>query len=122
MNNNEFPLIDDAFVVNIGDMLEILSNGHFVATSHRVRKVAEERYSFPLFCACDYDTVIAPLPELIVQGTPSHYKPLACGDHLYAQTIQSFAYLKKQLDAGEIQLPEGSKELSSFGHKAKKEI
>ena len=35
------PLVEDAFVINIGDMLEVLSNGHFVATSHRVRKVSE---------------------------------------------------------------------------------
>ena len=114
----DIPLVDDAFVINIGDMLEILSNGHFVATSHRVRKVAEERYSFPLFCACDYDTIISPLTELIDQNTPSRYTSLACGDHLYSQTIQSFSYLKKQLKAGKIKLPEGAKKLSSFGYKS----
>ena len=45
--NNEWidaPVIDGCFVVNIGDMLEVLSNGRFIATSHRVRKVKEERY------------------------------------------------------------------------------
>jgi len=116
----DVPLIDDAFVINIGDMLEILSNGHFVATSHRVRKVAEERYSFPLFCACDYDSVISPLAELINSDKPTRYSPLACGDHLYAQTIQSFSYLKKKLEAGDIKLPEGAKSLSSFGHNTQK--
>ena len=113
----DIPLVDDAFVINIGDMLEVLSNGNFLATSHRVRKVAQERYSFPFFCACDYDTVIAPLPQLINPDVPSTYKPLACGNHLYAQTMQTFGYLKKQLAAGELQLPEGAKNLSSFGHK-----
>ncbi|WP_323813602.1 isopenicillin N synthase family dioxygenase [Cellvibrio sp. NN19] len=113
----DIPLIDGAFVINIGDMLEVLSNGHFVATSHRVRKVAEERYSFPFFCACDYDTVIAPLPQLIDRDIPSRYEPLACGDHLYAQTMQTFGYLKKRLAAGELKLPKGAKDLSSFGHK-----
>jgi isopenicillin N synthase-like dioxygenase len=113
----DVPLIDGAFVINIGDMLEVLSNGHFVATSHRVRKVAEERYSFPFFCACDYDIVIEPLPQLIDPAVPSRYEPLACGDHLYAQTIQTFHYLKQRLAAGELELPKGSKELSSFGHK-----
>jgi len=113
----DIPIIDGAFVINIGDMLEVLSNGNFVATSHRVRKVAQERYSFPFFCACDYDTVIAPLPQLIDPEISSRYKPLACGDHLYAQTMQTFGYLKKQLAAGALQLPEGSQSLSSFGHK-----
>ena len=111
------PLVAGAFVINIGDMLEVLSNGQFVATSHRVRKVAEERYSFPLFCACDYDTVIAPLPELAEADGPDEYEPLCCGDHLYAQTIQTFTYLKKRLARGEIQLPTGAKPLSSFGHR-----
>ena len=112
----DVPLVEGAFVINIGDMLEVLSNGNFVATAHRVRKVGEERYSFPLFCACDYDTVIAPIPALVDPATPSRYAPLSCGEHLYAQTMQTFAYLKKQLAAGTIQLPEGAKNLSSFGY------
>ncbi len=37
---------EEAFVINIGDMLEVLSAGTFVATAHRVRKVPQERYSF----------------------------------------------------------------------------
>jgi len=114
----DVPLVDGAFVINIGDMLEVLSNGNFVATSHRVRKVGEERYSFPLFCACDYDTVIAPLPALVDADKPSRYAPLSCGEHLYAQTMQTFGYLKKQLAAGEIQLPESARHLSSFGYHA----
>jgi len=117
----DVPMIDGAFVINIGDMLEILSNGHFVATSHRVRKVAEERYSFPLFCACDYDTIISPLSQLNTTDRSNSYSDLACGDHLYAQTIQSFSYLKKKLEAGEIQLPEDSSKLSSFGYMKKME-
>jgi len=40
-------------VVKIGDMLELWSNGRFTATSHRVRKVSDERYSFPLSCTVD---------------------------------------------------------------------
>ena len=111
------PVMPGAFVINIGDMLEVLSNGNFVATMHRVRKVTQERYSFPLFCACDYDTVIAPLPELVPAGTTSKYAPVVCGEHLYAQTLQTFAYLKQQLADGTLQLPEGAHALSSFGRK-----
>ncbi len=107
------PVIPSALVVNIGDMMEILSAGQFVATSHRVRKVKEERYSFPLFCACNYDTLIAPIPSLSA-GNRS-YTPLRCGNHLYAQTIQTFSYLKERLARGEISLPEGAMALSSFG-------
>lgn len=110
----DVPLVKDAFVINIGDMLEVLSHGRFIATSHRVRKVAEERYSFPFFCACDYDTVIAPLQEFADEGG-SRYEPVVCGDHLYAQTAQTFRYLKERLARGEIALPEKALGLSSFG-------
>ena len=55
----EAPPLPGAFIVNIGDMLELLTNGEFLATTHRVRKVREERYSFPLFFNVDYATRIA---------------------------------------------------------------
>jgi len=112
----DVPLVENAFVINIGDMLEVLSNGEFIATAHRVRKVQQERYSFPLFCTCDYDTVISPLIHDESKAEQGAYTSLKCGDHLYAQTIQTFKYLKEKLRKGEIQLPDGSKSLSSFGH------
>lgn len=112
----DVPLIDNAFVINIGDMLEVLSNGAFIATSHRVRKVKEERYSFPLFCACDYDTVISPLLNHGDSAESNTYTALKCGDHLYAQTIQTFQYLKTKLEKGEIEMPQSAKNLSSFGY------
>jgi isopenicillin N synthase-like dioxygenase len=115
----DVPLVPDAFVVNIGDMMEVWTNGAFVATSHRVRKVQEERYSFPLFFACDYHTEVAPLPELTAGDVPPKYEPLSAGDHLYAQTIQSFTYLRDRLARGEVALPEGAKGLSSFGQWAR---
>jgi|TARA_R100000005_G_scaffold83854_1_gene51755 isopenicillin N synthase-like dioxygenase len=115
----DVPLLEGAFVINIGDMLEILSNGAFVATAHRVRKVGQERYAFPMFCNVDYDVVIEPLAELLVDGTSPRYSPQVCGDHLFAQTAQTFAYLKRRLAAGEITLPKGSLGLSSFGPKVR---
>jgi len=102
-------------------MMEVWTNGAFVATSHRVRKVKEERYSFPLFFACDYHTEVAPLPELTGGEPDEKYGPMRAGDHLYAQTIQSFSYLRERLAKGEIALPEGAKGLSSFGQYARHE-
>lgn len=115
----EVPLLPDAYVVNIGDMMEIWTNGAFVATSHRVRKVKEERYSFPLFFACDYATTVAPLPELVASGETPKYEPLSAGDHLFAQTAQSFVYLRERVDKGELKLPDNAKGLSSFGQYAR---
>ncbi len=112
------PPVPGAYVVNIGDMMEIWTNGEFAATSHRVRKVSEERYSFPLFFAADYHTVVAPLPRYATGDKPLR-SSLRAGEHLFAQTMQSFAYLKERRARGEIVLPEGSTPLSSFGQEAR---
>lgn len=117
----DVPPRGDALVVNIGDMLELWSNGRFVATSHRVRKVTEERYSFPLFCTLDYHTVLGPLPRLLTPGEEPR-PSLVVGEHLFAQTAQTFTYLKKQVAAGELALPDGSLALSSFGRQARQRL
>lgn len=112
------PPIPGAYVVNIGDMMEVWTNGVFAATSHRVRKVSEERYSFPLFFAADYDTVVAPLARFAGDDKTTR-AALKAGEHLFAQTMQSFTYLKERRARGEIVLPEGSAPLSSFGQEAR---
>jgi isopenicillin N synthase-like dioxygenase len=103
--------VPGALIVNIGDMMEFWSNGAFVATSHRVRKVAEERYSFPLFFALDYDVELAPL------GKPG--QSIRTGEHLYAQTVRTFRYLKDRADRGEIALPQDVPAPASFGQEAR---
>jgi isopenicillin N synthase-like dioxygenase len=113
------PPLPGAFVVNIGDMLEIWTNGEFVATSHRVRRVQRERYSFAMFCVCDYHTVVQPLAPFVGTERPSRYESQVAGEHLFAQTAQSFTYLKKRIAAGELTLPGSAKPLSSFGQEAR---
>ncbi|MEG6508778.1 isopenicillin N synthase family oxygenase [Methyloligella sp. 2.7D] len=114
------PPVEGAFVINIGDTLEVWSNGRFTATSHRVRKVKEERYSFPLFYSADYWAKVEPMPEFVSDGTPPAYEPLIAGEHLHAQTAQTFTYLKERMARGELVLPENSRALSSFGQEAKR--
>jgi isopenicillin N synthase-like dioxygenase len=108
-----------SFVVNLGDLLETWTNGELTATSHRVRKVAEERFSFPLFFSCDYDVKVAPLPRFVAADRPARYPAVKAGEHLYAQTVQSFSYLKQRLARGELRLPESAQPLSSFGQEGK---
>lgn len=112
------PPIDGTLVMNIGDMFETWTNGHFVATSHRVRKVAEERYSFPLFVNVDYDTVVEPLEQFRTPGAPVRRR-LSAGQHLFAQTAQSFQYLRAKLEDGTMVLPEGSAGQKEFGQEAR---
>jgi isopenicillin N synthase-like dioxygenase len=113
----DVPPVEGTFVVNIGDLLELWTNGAFVATSHRVRRVVEERYSFPLFFNVDYDTEVKPLPQFA--AADGRTRPtLRAGEHLFAQTAQSFAYLRNRLDSGELVLPDGSLQLNQFGQQA----
>ncbi|MGB8407889.1 MAG: 2-oxoglutarate and iron-dependent oxygenase domain-containing protein [Mycobacterium sp.] len=113
----DVPPVPGTFVVNIGDMLELWTNGEFVATSHRVRKVKEERYSFPLFFNVDYHTVVEPLPQFATAG--GNLRPaLRAGEHLFAQTAQTFAYLRARIDSGDLVLPDGSVKTGTFGQQA----
>ena len=106
----DVPLLEETMIMNIGDMMEIMSNGRYVATRHRVKAVAEERYSFPMFHACDYDHVIAP----VAGGEAPRYRPVVGGEHLFNQTAQTFAYLKQRMEAGELVLRDAMP-LHSFG-------
>lgn len=106
----DIPLLENTLIMNIGDMMEILSNGRYLATKHRVKKVSEERYSFPFFFSCDYDYFIQPL----IPNEPAKYAPLKGGEHLFNQTAQTFQYLKEKVARGEIQL-QNARPLYSFG-------
>jgi isopenicillin N synthase-like dioxygenase len=112
------PPMPGALVVNLGDMMEIWTNGSFVATSHRVRPVKQERFSFPLFFAVDYRTHVEPLQRFVTADRPPR-EGLVAGEHLFAQTALSFNYLKARLAKGEVQLPEKYVALSSFGQEAR---
>lgn len=59
----DVPPRDDAFVVNVGDMLHRLSNGMLLSTPHRViNATGRERYSVPFFFDPHVSSEIAPLP------------------------------------------------------------
>lgn len=57
------PPLADALVCNLGDMLERLSCGRFVATPHRVTPPHTDRISMPLFLDPGWDVVVEPLPS-----------------------------------------------------------
>ncbi|MBP1473160.1 isopenicillin N synthase family oxygenase [Frateuria sp. MAH-13] len=68
----------DAIVVNIGDMLQRLTNHVYPSTSHRVVNPQNEnarkpRYSVPFFLHPNPDVVLDPLPECVTADNPSRY-------------------------------------------------
>ena len=65
-----------ALVVNIGDMLQRLTNGHLRSTTHRVLNPVGEaarrsRYSMPFFLHFRPDYLITPLTRFVESGRPA---------------------------------------------------
>ena len=68
----------DAIVVNIGDMLQRLSNHVYPSTTHRVvnpqnANARKPRYSVPFFLHPNPDVVLDPLASCITPDNPSRY-------------------------------------------------
>lgn len=54
--------LEDAFVINLGDMLQFWTNGKFVSTPHEViHKLRKTRISIPLFIYPNIDAIIEPI-------------------------------------------------------------
>ncbi|KAJ7555186.1 hypothetical protein O6H91_05G025500 [Diphasiastrum complanatum] len=86
LNNGRWVLarpIPDALIVNIGDQLEILSNGKYKSIMHRVRVSSEyKRFIVGSFLRPSLDAVIGPDPKIIDDEHPSLYKPIKYGDYM----------------------------------------
>ncbi len=74
-------------VVNIGDMLQRLTNGKLRSTSHRVvnpapDRAAHARYSMPFFLHFRPDFIIEALPGTVPAGDAPKWPPIASHDYL----------------------------------------
>lgn len=77
------PPIENAFTVNIGNMMMWWSNGRYVSTLHRVKnRRGRERFSIPLFVVPDRTVVVEPLPELTGPDRPPAFPPVNVGEHM----------------------------------------
>lgn len=82
-----FTADGDTIVVNIGDMLQRLTNHVYPSTTHRVTNPPGEaarkpRYSTPFFLHPNPDFVIETLPSCISEGNPNRY-PTPITSHEY---------------------------------------
>jgi len=67
------PPIDGTFVVNVGEVLKVWTDGVFSSTLHRViNRSGNRRYSIPFFMYPSYDAVIQPL---LKNPDPSNIAP-----------------------------------------------
>lgn len=85
-----------SFVINIGDLIQRLTNDIYLANMHRVINTSgRERFSIPFFIDADFDAVIAPLPSCVSEANPQRYQPVTCGAHKFGRFAASYAHLKK---------------------------
>jgi isopenicillin N synthase-like dioxygenase len=72
------PIIDDALVVNVGDLMARWTNDAWLATPHRVIDgvPGQARTSIAMHYLPNVDAVIAPLPSCVTGDGPT-YEPVS---------------------------------------------
>ena len=79
--------LPDQLVVNVGDMLQRLTNNKLKSTTHRVvnpppEKWGTSRYSIPFFLHPKSSMKLDCLPTCVTNDNPLHYTPINAGDYL----------------------------------------
>ncbi|MER8823995.1 isopenicillin N synthase family oxygenase [Mesorhizobium sp. M0991] len=88
--------IHGTFVINIGDLIQRLTNDVYLANLHRVVNTSgRERYSIPFFIDADFNTIIEPLSSCITNSNPRRYKPVTCGEYKLGRFATSYVHLAK---------------------------
>ncbi|KAE9621576.1 hypothetical protein Lal_00032496 [Lupinus albus] len=75
--------LPNSFIVNIGDMLEIITNGIYGSIEHRATvNCSEERITFATFIFPKYDGKLGPASTLVTEETPLQFKTTTVEEHL----------------------------------------
>lgn len=85
--------IEDHIIVNVGDMLQRLTNNKLRSTTHRVvnppREMwGESRYSIPFFLHPRSEVSLACLEECITEENPKQYDDITAGGYLRERLIE----------------------------------
>lgn len=79
--------LPDHIVVNVGDMLQRLTNGKLKSTTHRVinpprEKWSTPRYSIPFFLHPRSEMRLDCLPSCVAAGEKPQWEPISAGEYL----------------------------------------
>ena len=77
----------DEIVINVGDMLQRLTNNYLKSTTHRVINPPQSewhkpRLSIPFFLHPRSEMDLACLPKTVTVDNPLHYPPITAGAYL----------------------------------------
>ncbi|KAK8480547.1 hypothetical protein V6N11_047854 [Hibiscus sabdariffa] len=98
----EIPSVPGALVINVGDMLQVLSNGKYKSAEHVVRTSStNSRVSIPIFAMPIETAKIAPLPQVVEKDGIAFYKEIVFGDYMN-NIFENALAGKKPLDFAKI--------------------
>ncbi|CAL0310760.1 unnamed protein product [Lupinus luteus] len=98
----KIPPIHGALVINIGDALQILSNGKYKSSEHRVRTTnTQSRVFVPVFTLPKPTEKIEPLPEVVKKDGLAHYREIVFQDYM-KNVFENVHGGKKSLDFARI--------------------
>lgn len=84
--------VEGAFVINTGDMMQVWSNDIYHAAIHRVLAMSEkDRYSIPFFFNPGAGTQVTPLPSVVTDEVPAHYRTIDWSDYRGKRTDGDYA-------------------------------
>ncbi|KAI6701279.1 hypothetical protein NL676_015603 [Syzygium grande] len=93
--------IPDAFIINVGDIIQVWSNEMYESIEHRVTVNSEkERFSIPFFFNPSHYTMVQPLKELTGERNHPKYRPYNWGKFLVTRKASNF----KKLDVENLQI------------------
>lgn len=89
--------LPNAFIVNIGDMMEIITNGKYRSIEHRAIVNSEkERLSIATFYGPRQDCELGPASSLITERTPAQFKRIGMNEYLrnlFARKLDGKSYI-----------------------------
>jgi isopenicillin N synthase-like dioxygenase len=85
--------LENALVINIGDLMSHWTNDRFRATRHRViNRSGRERVSFACFGNTNYHALIECIPSCCDDSNPARYPPVKSGEYLMSAIKRTYAY------------------------------
>uniref|UniRef100_A0A2N9GKL5 Fe2OG dioxygenase domain-containing protein n=1 Tax=Fagus sylvatica TaxID=28930 RepID=A0A2N9GKL5_FAGSY len=91
--------IPNAFVVNVGDTMEILSNGAYTSIEHRATVNSEkERISIAMFFNPKFEAKIGPLTSILSPQNPPLFKSIGMEEYVkdfFSRNINGKSHLEK---------------------------
>ncbi|KAH7532298.1 hypothetical protein FEM48_Zijuj04G0005000 [Ziziphus jujuba var. spinosa] len=77
------PPVKGSIVINVGDALQIMSNGRYKSVEHRVvANGSKNRISVPIFVNPTPNDIIGPLPQVLATGEKPLYKEILYSDYV----------------------------------------